>query len=119
MLWLNKFIQKTKSKDLSFYIAISVLFLVVVFTQKNIWFGEQSRSDLRVLEKEISALTEERIRLENENKLLEEEKIKLSSGRETIEGLARSELGLIKPGEKFYIFEATLEEDISISSEVN
>ena len=118
MLWLNKFIQKTKSKDLRFYIAISVLFLVVVFTQKNIWFGEQSRSDLRVLEKEISALTEERIRLENENKLLEEEKIKLSSGRETIEGLARSELGLIIPGEKFYIFEASLE-DISISSEVN
>ena len=72
MLWLNKFIQKTKSKDLRFYIAISVLFLVVVFTQKNIWFGEQSRSDLRVLEKEIAALTEERIRLENENKLLEE-----------------------------------------------
>ena len=116
---LNKVIQKTKSKDLRFYIAISVLFLVVVFTQKNIWFGEQSRSDLRILEKEISALTEERIRLENENKLLEEEKIKLSSGRETIEGLARSELGLIKPGEKFYIFEAILEEDISISSEVN
>ena len=68
MLWLNKFIQKTKSKDLRFYIAISLLFLVVVFTQKNIWFGEQSRSDLRVLEKEIAALTEERIRLENENK---------------------------------------------------
>lgn len=119
MLRLNKFIQKTKSKDLRFYIAISALFLVIAFTQKNIWFGEQSRSDLKVLEKEILALTEERTRLENDNRLLEEEKIKLSSGRETIEGLARSELGLIKPGEKFYIFEATLEEDISISSEVN
>ena len=119
MLRLIKFLQNTKFKDLRFYAAISILFLVIAFTQKNIWFGEQSRSDLRDLEKEILALTEEKTRLENKNKLLEEEKIKLNSGRETIEGLARSELGLIKPGEKFYIFESALKEDISISSEVN
>jgi cell division protein FtsB len=98
MLRLIKFLQNTKFKDLRFYAAISILFLVIAFTQKNIWFGEQSRSDLRDLE---------------------EEKIKLNSGRETIEGLARSELGLIKPGEKFYIFEPALKEDISISLEVN
>ena len=36
--------------------------------------------------------------------MLDAEKIKLSSGRDAIEGLARSELGLIKPGESFYIF---------------
>ena len=35
---------------------------------------------------------------------LEKEKKRLNSGIEAIEGLARSELGLIKPGEIFYQF---------------
>ena len=51
--------------------------------------------------------------------LVKEEKIKLSSGREAIEGLARSELGLIKPGERFYIFEPVKQEDISKKPEIN
>jgi cell division protein FtsB len=119
MLRLVEFLKKIRSKDLKFYATISVLFLIIVFTQKNIWFGDQSRVDLRNLEKEILTLTEEKIRLENQNKLLEEEKIKLSSGREAIEGLARSELGLIKPGEKFYIFEAAVKEDTLTVAEVN
>ena len=42
--------------------------------------------------------------MERKNLLLEQEKNRLSSGREAIEGLARSELGLIKPGETFYKF---------------
>lgn len=119
MFRLIQFLKKIRSKELKFYATISILFLIIVFTQKNIWFGEQSRMDLRNLEKEILTLTEEKIRLENQNKLLEEEKIKFSSGREAIEGLARSELGLIKPGEKFYIFEAAVKEDTSTVAEVN
>ena len=74
---------------------------------------------MKNLKKEILTLTEEKIKLKNQNKLLEKEKIKLSSGRETIEGLARSELGLIKPGEKFYIFESNLEDETSRESQVN
>ena len=38
------------------------------------------------------------------NAYLEQEKKRLNSGIEAIEGLARSELGLIKPGEIFYQF---------------
>ena len=32
------------------------------------------------------------------------EKQKLSSGKEALEGAARIELGMIKQGEKFYVF---------------
>ena len=60
MLRLIKFLQNTKFKDLRFYAAISILFLVIASYHFGIWFGEQSRSDLRDLEKEILALTEER-----------------------------------------------------------
>ena len=45
-----------------------------------------------------------------ENKTLEEERDKLSLGREAIEGVARTELGLIKSGETFYVFKDTQEE---------
>ena len=119
MLRLVVFLKKVAFKDFRFYATISFLFLIIFFTQKNLWFGDQSKADLRNLEKEILILSEERLKLENQNKLLEEEKIKLSSGREAIEGLARSELGLIKPGEKFYIFEPIKQEDISKIPEIN
>ena len=113
MLRLVEFLKKVAFKDFRFYAIISFLFLIIFFTQKNLWFGDQSKANLKKLEREILLLSEERLELENQNKLLEEEKIKLSSGREAIEGLARSELGLIKPGEKFYIFESIKQEDIS------
>ena len=119
MLRLVVFLKNVAFKDFRFYATISFLFLIIFFTQKNLWFGDQSKANLKNLEKEILILSEERLELENQNKLLEEEKIKLSSGREAIEGLARSELGLIKPGEKFYIFESIKQEDISKIPEIN
>mgnify|MGYP006155306077 FL=1 len=119
MFRLVEFFRKVGARDFRFYTAISLLLLIVFFTQNNIWFGDQSRADLKILQEEIVFLEEEKLRLKNENKLLNEEKIKLSSGRETIEGLARSELGLIKPGEKFYIFEDKDSEQKPTKSELN
>ena len=42
--------------------------------------------------------------IENNNQALIEEKEKLNSGKEALEGVARLELGMIKPGETFYVF---------------
>ena len=42
------------------------------------------------------------IKLQNQDLL--KEKQKLSSGKEALEGAARIELGMIKQGEKFYVF---------------
>ena len=79
-------------------------------TQFNYWFGDHNRSDLNSMKDEIGQISLENEELLYENKLLEEERDKLSSGREAIEGVARSELGLIKPGETFYVFKDTQEE---------
>ena len=119
MFRLVEFFRKVGARDFRFYTAISLLLLIVFFTQNNIWFGDQSRADLKSLQEEIVVLEEEKLRLKNQNKLLNEEKIKLSSGRETIEGLARSEYGLIKPGEKSYIFEDKYSEQKPTKSELN
>ena len=78
-----------------------MLALVVFMTQFNYWFGDYNRSDLNSMKEEIVLISKENEQLLVENKLLEEERNKLSSGREAIDGLARSELGLIKPGETF------------------
>ena len=79
-------------------------------TQFNYWFGDYNRSDLNSMKEEISKISIENEELLLENKLLEEERDKLSSGREALEGVARSELGLIKPGETFYVFKDADEE---------
>ena len=79
-------------------------------TQFNYWFGDYNRSDLDSMKEEISRISVENEQLLLENKLLEEERDKLSSGREALEGVARSELGLIKPGETFYVFKDSKDE---------
>jgi len=70
----------------------------------KILFGEFNYLLLGQLEEEVSFLEENNKKLDEKNRLLEEEKNKLLSGRRAIEGMARSELGLIKPGEIFYKF---------------
>ena len=104
MLWVVKYYKKIFSGNIKLYLLVSILTLVIFMTQFNYWFGDYNRSDLNSMKEEIAQISIENEELLLENKLLEEERNKLSSGREAIEGLARSELGLIKPGETFYVF---------------
>ena len=110
MLWVIKYFKKTFRGNIKFYLLISILTLVIFMTQFNYWFGDYNRTDLNFIKEEIAQISIESEELLFENKLLEEERDKLSSGREAIEGVARSELGLIKPGETFYVFKDSKEE---------
>ena len=110
MLWVVNYFKKTFGGNFKFYLLVSILTLVIFMTQFNYWFGDYNRSDLNSMKEEISQISIENEELLLENKLLEEERDKLSSGRESLEGVARSELGLIKPGETFYVFKDIQEE---------
>ena len=110
MLWVVKYYKKIFSGNIKLYLLVSILTLVIFMTQFNYWYGDYNRSDLNSMKEEIAQISIENEELLLENKLLEEERNKLSSGREAIEGLARSELGFIKPGETFYVFKDTQEE---------
>ena len=110
MLWVTKYLKKIFRGNIKFYLLASILTLVIFMTQLNYWFGDYNRSDLNFMKEEIAQISIENEELLLENKLLEEERNKLSSGREAIEGVARSELGLIKPGETFYVFKDAQEE---------
>ena len=110
MLWLIKYLKEIFEGKYRFYLLVSILISIIFITQFNFWFGDYKRSDLNSIKEEIAQISAENEKLSLENKVLEEERDKLSLGREAIEGVARSELGLIKPGETFYVFKGAEEE---------
>jgi cell division protein FtsB len=91
-------------------VSLVFLFLLIALTQNQNWFGEHKKHDLSELNESIAAIEDEMVELKKDNKILAEERDKLSSGREALEGAARYELGMIKPGEKFYVFKNKVDE---------
>ena len=81
-----------------------ILICLLAVTQYQYWLGDYNREGLINLKEEIALVELERQIIENDNQGLIEEKEKLNSGKEAIEGVARIELGMIKPGETFYVF---------------
>ena len=81
-----------------------ILSLIIGFTQYQSWFGDYSKSELRGLKEEMKLIKLETDIIKKYNEGLSREKEKLNSGKEAIEGVARIELGMIKPGETFYVF---------------
>tara|TARA_B100000131_G_C17628752_1_gene415025 strand:+ start:117 stop:464 length:348 start_codon:yes stop_codon:yes gene_type:complete len=110
MFWLIKYLKETYRGKFRFYLVASILISIIFLTQFNYWFGDYNRSDLNYMKEEIAKVSLENEKLVLENKVLEQERDKLSLGREAIEGVARRELGLIKPGETFYVFKEAEEE---------
>ena len=81
-----------------------ILICLLAETQYQYWLGDYNREGLINLKEEIALVELERQIIENDNQGLIEEKEKLNSGKEALEGVARTELGMIKPGETFYVF---------------
>jgi len=104
------------NKKYLFYLLSFSLFTFFLYLQFNIWFGNYSYSKLNDLNQAIKEKKQDNQLLKEKNFELEQEKNKFSSSRSAIEGLARSELGLIKPGETFYKFK-TIKETNSLEEE--
>ena len=97
-------LKENISKKYLFYLISFSLFIIFLYLQFNIWLGDYSYSKLNGLNQAIKEKKQDNQLLKEKNLELEQEKNKFSSSRSAIEGLARSELGLIKPGETFYKF---------------
>ena len=95
-------VKNLKEGHYIFFLLVLLLSVLLIIVQVNIWTGDYSYSNLKNLKKELNDKKQLTIELEKSNLLLEEEKNQLRSERNAIEGLARSELGLVKPGETFY-----------------
>lgn len=115
-------LSKLKSLIKDEYIFFTLVFLfsvLLIIVQFNIWTGDYSYSNLQNLKEELKEKKRETIELEESNLLLEQEMNQLKSERNAIEGLARSELGLIKPSETFYKFQTEQSENKGIDLTIN
>ena len=87
-----------------FFASFIILSFIIGLTQYQIWFGDFSRNDLQTLKEDMALVESETNLIKEQNQDLLKEKQKLSSQKEALEGAARIELGMIKQGEKFYVF---------------
>ena len=83
------------------YVALILLILLLALELK-LWTGDGGMRDVWRLQQRLEEQRKENARLKQRNEALSAEVQDLKSGKEAIEERARSELGLIKPGEVFY-----------------
>ncbi|MCK9539540.1 cell division protein FtsB [Dokdonella sp.] len=79
-----------------------ILLILLIALQVHLWTGRGGLRDVWRLEQRIEEQKAENARLKARNDTLSAEVEDLKRGKEAIEERARSELGLIRPGETFY-----------------
>lgn len=79
-----------------------VLVIVLIALQVHLWTGHGGMRDVWRLQHQVEQQKAENASLKKRNETLSAEVDDLKHGDEAIEERARSELGLIKPGETFY-----------------
>jgi len=86
-------------------VKILIVFLTVCLgvLQYKLWLGDDSRRELKEVEKEVASQLSANEELSQRNEALEVEVLDLKNGLEAVEERARSELGMIENGETFYL----------------
>lgn len=79
-----------------------LLALLLAALQYKLWFGNGGQGEVVALQAQVMAQQTENAKLQARNDALAAEVADLKSGGEAVEERARSELGLVKPGETFY-----------------
>jgi len=80
----------------------SILFLLLILLQANLWFGSHGVFQLWSLQNNTAEVQERNDALMERNETLHAEVEELESGKEALEERARNQLGFIKDGETFY-----------------
>lgn len=78
------------------------LALLLGWLQYRLWFGDGSWGEVTALQNQVAHQKRDNQGLQERNDALAAEVEDLKSGEAAVEERARSELGMIKPGEKFY-----------------
>ena len=78
------------------------LVAVLGFLQVRLWTGQGGRQSVDALQAQVQQQARENAGLQQRNAALAAEVEDLKSGEAAVEARARSELGMIKPGETFY-----------------
>ena len=81
---------------------LPLLLVALAALQYRLWVGEGSLGEITLLRRQIAERQAEMERLKERNRALQAEVEDLKSGLEAIEERARTEMGMVKPGEVFY-----------------
>jgi cell division protein FtsB len=82
---------------------IALLLIVLLLTlQWKLWVGADGMREVHALRANVTRLQAENLKLKRRNQALEADVKDLKHNGQAVESRARSELGLIKPGETFY-----------------
>lgn len=84
-------------------VLVAILIFVVIALQYRLWIGEGSIAHVVRLEDQIEKQKSENERLKERNRLLAAEVESLKNGTDSIEARARSQMGMIKEGETFFM----------------
>ena len=83
-------------------IVLLVLIALLAWLQYRLWLGAGSEREVAALRAQVDRQARDNAGLRQRNDALAAEVEDLKSGEAAVEERARSELGMIKPGETFY-----------------
>ncbi len=83
-------------------LVVGVLLLVLLGLQYRLWVGEGSLAEVASLKRQLAVQRAELNDMRERNATLQAEVDDLKEGVAAIEARARSELGLIRPGETYF-----------------
>lgn len=83
------------------WIALALIALLIGL-QVKLWVGEGGVRDLRAIRARVSEQRADNAKLQKRNEALHADVEDLKHGQDAVDARARSQLGLIKPGEVFY-----------------
>jgi len=90
--------------------------VITLALQVVLWFGEGSVMHIWQLRKQIAAQEAQLQGLRQRNEILEAQVRSLKENLDTMEGLARGDLGMIRQGETFFLVKEPQDEGASDAS---
>lgn len=84
------------------HVLLVALALLLGWLQYKLWLGNGGHREVAALRGQVVAQQSENLRLQQRNEALAAEVKNLKAGEAAVEERARSELGMVKPGETFY-----------------
>ncbi len=83
---------------------VIVLLVLLGYLQYRLWMAEGGFVDVARLNKEIARQERENAALRERNRILLAEVESLKEGVDTLEERARTDMGMVKEGETFFLF---------------
>jgi len=82
---------------------VALLLILLLALQYKAWFGDTGATAAGALRQQVTSQRQRADELAARNRLLTAEVVALKTGNDAVEARARSDLGMIRQGETFYL----------------